>query len=242
MHKALAMDAGSPAFRPEPVTQTDLDGWRAAAKREAKSAFTALRASLGRLEAPDRANAEHLLARREEIKARITSYVPPALDAMKTRVHGDYHLGQVLVVQQDFFIIDFEGEPRKTGAERRRKQLPLRDVAGMLRSFDYAAWAALPRVVQDHPQRRELLERQAFAWRDQAIAAFLEGYERGIAGSPSHPAQPEAAKQLLALFTLEKIFYELQYELASRPAWVGIPLHGAMTFLFPGALLGGHAE
>jgi maltose alpha-D-glucosyltransferase/alpha-amylase len=145
-------------------------------------------------------------------------------------------------VQQDFFIIDFEGEPRKTGAERRRKQLPLRDVAGMLRSFDYAAWAALPRVVQDHPQRRELLERQAFAWRDQAIAAFLEGYERGIAGSPSHPAQPEAAKQLLALFTLEKIFYELQYELASRPAWVGIPLHGAMTFLFPGALLGGHAE
>ena len=242
LHKALAMEAGNAAFRPEPVSQTDLDGWRAATKREAKAAFAALRAGLGRLDAQSRANADYLLARREEIKSQITSYVPASLDAMKTRVHGDYHLGQVLVVQQDFFIIDFEGEPRKTGAERRRKHLPLRDVAGMLRSFDYAAWAALPRVVQDHPQRRELLERQAFAWRDQAIAAFLEAYQHAIVGSPSHPADPAAAKQLLALFTLEKIFYELQYELASRPAWVGIPLHGAMTFLFPGALLGGHAE
>jgi maltose alpha-D-glucosyltransferase/alpha-amylase len=242
LHKALATGTGHSAFRPEPVSQADLDGWRAAAKREAKAAMKSLRAGLGSLEQPARAHAEHLLARREEIKSRIASLVPDRVEAMKMRLHGDYHLGQVLVAQQDFFIIDFEGEPRKSAAERRRKHLQLRDVAGMLRSFDYAAWAALPRVVQDHPQRRELLERQAFAWRDQSIAAFLGSYELAIAGSPGHPSDPEAVRQLLALFMLEKIFYELQYELASRPAWVGIPIRGAMTFLFPEALLGGHAE
>ena len=113
----------------------------------------------------------------------------------------------------------------------------------MLRSFDYAAWAALPRVVQDHPQRREMLERQAFAWRDQAIAAFLEAYNEAIVGSPSHPADPAVGQSSsLRCSRSRRCSTRLQYELANRPAWVGIPLHGAMTFLFPGALLGGHAE
>jgi maltose alpha-D-glucosyltransferase/alpha-amylase len=160
----------------------------------------------------------------------------------RSRIHGDYHLGQVLVIQQDFMIIDFEGEPRKNAEERRRKQSPLRDVAGMLRSFDYAAWAALPRVIQDHPQRRDYLQRQVLAWRDQAMATFLESYQQAIAGCPCYPADADAARRLLALFMTEKIFYELQYELASRPAWVGIPILGAMAFLLPGALEGEHVE
>jgi maltose alpha-D-glucosyltransferase/alpha-amylase len=189
-----------------------------------------------------REDAERLLSGRDEVFRRIRAQVPGHVDAVKTRIHGDYHLGQVLVVQQDFMIIDFEGEPRKNAEERRRKQSPLRDVAGMLRSFDYAAWAALPRVLQDHPQRRDFLQRQALAWRDQATAAFLEAYTQAITGCRCYPSDAEAARQLLALFMTEKIFYELQYELASRPAWVGIPILGAMAFLLPSALEGEHAS
>jgi maltose alpha-D-glucosyltransferase/alpha-amylase len=242
LHRALSTATDDPAFQAEPITGDDLRAWRAAAEAEAEVAFRALRTGLDRLEQPARGDAERLLAGRDEVFRRIGAQVPEQVDAMKTRIHGDYHLGQVLVVQQDFMIIDFEGEPRKNAEERRRKQSPLRDVAGMLRSFDYAAWAALPRVVQDHPQRRDFLRRQALAWRDQTTAAFLEAYTQAIAGCPCYPADAEAARQLLALFMTEKIFYELQYELASRPVWVGIPILGAMAFLLPGALEGEHVE
>jgi maltose alpha-D-glucosyltransferase/alpha-amylase len=242
LHKALAIDTNDPAFRAEHITEEDLRGWRAAAEAEVEKGFHALQAGLSSLDQPARENAERLLARRDEIFLRIAGQAPSSVDAVKTRIHGDYHLGQVLVVQQDFMIIDFEGEPRKNAEERRRKQSPLRDVAGMLRSFDYAAWAALPRVVQDHPQRRDFLQRQVLAWRDQAMAAFLESYQQAIAGCSCYPADPEAARRLLSLFMSEKIFYELQYELASRPAWVGIPILGAMAFLLPDALEGEHVE
>jgi maltose alpha-D-glucosyltransferase/alpha-amylase len=242
LHRALATDSDDPAFRPEPMTTADLEAWRSAAEAEARAALTALRAGLGGLEEPVRTDAERLLAGSEEILRRIAAQAPQQLDAVKTRVHGDYHLGQVLVVQQDFMIIDFEGEPRKTAEERRRKQSPLRDVAGMLRSFDYAAWAALPRVIQDHPQRRDFLQRQALAWRDQATVAFLDAYEQAIAGCPCYPTDVQAARRMLSVFMIEKIFYELQYELASRPAWVGIPIRGAMAFLLPEALEREHAE
>jgi maltose alpha-D-glucosyltransferase/alpha-amylase len=242
LHRALCSDSDDPAFRPEPVSAAELQAWRDGAVHEAEAAFRALTAGLGHLEEPARTNANQLLAGRDEVLRRVAAQAPSQVDAVKTRIHGDYHLGQVLVIQQDFMIIDFEGEPRKNAEERRRKQSPLRDVAGMLRSFDYAAWAALPRVVQDHAQRREFLQRQALAWRDKATAAFLDSYQQAIAGCPAYPADPEVARQLLSLFMIEKIFYELQYELASRPAWVGIPIVGAMAFLLPGALDRGHAE
>jgi maltose alpha-D-glucosyltransferase/alpha-amylase len=242
LHRALASDSDDPVFRPEPISAAELQAWRDGALHEAEAAFRALAASLAQLDEPARTNANQLLAGREEVLRRVAAQAPGAAEAVKTRIHGDYHLGQVLVIQQDFMIIDFEGEPRKNAEERRRKQSPLRDVAGMLRSFDYAAWAALPRVVQDHPQRRDFLQRQALAWRDLATAAFLDSYQQAIAGCRSYPADPEVARQLLSLFMIEKIFYELQYELASRPAWVGIPILGAMAFLLPRALDGGHAE
>jgi maltose alpha-D-glucosyltransferase/alpha-amylase len=238
LHRALASETDDPAFRPEPMTAEDLRAWRSGAEAEARAALNTLQAGVGNLDEPARADAERLLAGRDEILRRIAAQAAQQVDAVKTRVHGDYHLGQVLVVQQDFMIIDFEGEPRKTAEERRRKQSPLRDVAGMLRSFDYAAWAALPRVVQDHPQRRDFLQRQVLAWRDQTTSAFLDAYEQAIAGCACYPANQAAARRLLSLFMIEKIFYELQYELASRPAWVGIPIRGAMAFLLPGALEG----
>ncbi|HEX6978214.1 MAG TPA: maltose alpha-D-glucosyltransferase [Alphaproteobacteria bacterium] len=241
MHKALAIDTEDPSFRPEQVTTQDIDQWRMAAHEEAERALAVLAPRLVNLDPDARRDAEFLIAHRDQIFARIDDQVPDRVAAMKTRLHGDFHLGQVLVVQQDFFIIDFEGEPHKAFEQRRVKHSPLKDVAGLLRSFDYAAWAALSRVVQDHPHRRELFERQAMIWRDQASAAFLRGYTEASQGCRSVPEDEGTVRKLLVLFMLEKIFYELRYEIANRPSWVGIPLSGAMTFLFPESLGAGHA-
>jgi maltose alpha-D-glucosyltransferase/alpha-amylase len=128
---------------------------------------------------------------------------------LKTRHHGDYHLGQVLIANNDFVIIDFEGEPGRTLAESRRKHTPLRDVAGMVRSFSYARWS-----VSDKPN--PLLE----DWEIQTRRAFLEAY-----------AVDPDQRGLLALAEIEKLLYELRYELANRPDWLHVPLRGALGLL-----------
>ena len=102
----------------------------------------------------------------------------------------------------------------------------------MLRAFDYAAWAAVDRVSAGHPERRDALVEHALAWRDLATAAFLDTYRETIAGCPVYPSDEKAAKALLELAMLEKLFYEIGYELANRPAWVGIPVSGAVNLLF----------
>jgi maltose alpha-D-glucosyltransferase / alpha-amylase len=242
LHRALATETDDVAFRAEPVSETDLANWSRRLAHEADTALATLGAHLGNLDAEARADGEFLLARRGEIMERIGAQMPARVEAYKTRIHGDYHLGQVLVAQQDFYIIDFEGEPRKTPEERREKQLPLRDIAGLLRSLDYAAWAALTRVTQDHPHRRDLLRNQALAWRDQVSAAFLDAYREAIRGCRSHPQDEAVVRSLLVAFMMEKAFYEIQYELANRPSWVAIPLSGAMSFLFPEFVRTPHAS
>ncbi|MBL8253446.1 MAG: alpha-amylase, partial [Candidatus Competibacter sp.] len=151
--------------------------------------------------------------------------------AMKTRYHGDYHLGQVLMAKDDVIIIDFEGEPSRSLAERRAKHSPLRDVVGMLRSFDYAAHAALRQATADGTCDRAALSPQLDQWKRQSQAAFLDGYVATAGESPGYPADPDQMKVLLALFTLEKACYELRYELDNRPDWVEIPLGGLRELL-----------
>jgi maltose alpha-D-glucosyltransferase/alpha-amylase len=129
-------------------------------------------------------------------------------------------------VQADFVIIDFEGEPARTLAERRRKHSPLRDVAGMLRSFAYAAETVAARLGADHAERAEPLHQAVEAWAATARHAFLTGYRAAAAGVSSVPASPDAADQLIELFVIEKALYELRYELDNRPDWVGIPIRG----------------
>jgi maltose alpha-D-glucosyltransferase/alpha-amylase len=148
----------------------------------------------------------------------------PRGGTLRTRAHGDYHLGQVLLTKNDFVIIDFEGEPGGTLADRRAKHTPLRDVAGMLRSFDYARWAALRDVARDD-EALARLGPAADAWADEVQRAFLDAYAAGLAGGELFAALDEV-RPLLALAELEKALYELRYELGSRPGWVGIPLAG----------------
>jgi len=149
---------------------------------------------------------------------------------MKTRLHGDFHLGQVLLAQDDVVIIDFEGEPSRPMQERAEKLSVLKDVAGMLRSFDYAMHAALFNFIADRPDARTAIEAPARHWQVQARDAFLDGYDAAalVAGIASARAEMDA---LLELFILEKAAYELRYEVDNRPDWVGIPLNGLLDIL-----------
>jgi len=153
---------------------------------------------------------------------------------MRTRIHGDYHLGQVLYTGSDFFIIDFEGEPARPLAERRVKQSPLQDVAGMLRSFHYAAFAPLltpPKGTSISPVRITRMSRWAEAWSRCAANRFLTQYYETSGAALYIPADSRARAKLLEMYLLAKAVYELGYELNNRPAWVGIPLEGISSLL-----------
>ncbi|MDH5222330.1 MAG: alpha-amylase, partial [Betaproteobacteria bacterium] len=145
------------------------------------------------------------------------------------RYHGDYHLGQVLLQKLDFVITDFEGEPARSFDERRAKHSPLRDVAGMLRSFDYARWTALRQALEGHADY-ERLAPHAADWVARVRRAFLGAYDEAARGSGLY-ASFDDLHELLELFELEKALYELRYELNNRPGWVGIPLTGILALL-----------
>ncbi len=231
LHRAFATSTGDPDFEPEPVTQADLDAWVAQARAGAAAAIDALEREIDRVPVEARDFARTLIDGRERLFERLTLPQNDRLDIVKTRYHGDYHLGQVLVLADDFMIVDFEGEPGRPLAERRKKSSPLRDVAGMLRSINYAAVAALRGSSSDRAEDTTALEPLARDWERRSVEAYLAGYRETIVGARSYPADPAMAEQLLDLFTLEKAFYEMSYELANRPAWVRIPLEGIRNIL-----------
>ncbi len=146
---------------------------------------------------------------------------------VKTRFHGDLHHGQVLVAQDDFVIVDFEGEPARPVAERRAKSSVLRDVAGMLRSFGYAAHAAAQRRAAGEPAT-ESGNKALVEWEQAAAQHFLLGYAKASGGLASVPADAGSLRTLLDLFLVEKALYELRYEAANRPDWIEIPLAGLL--------------
>ena len=151
----------------------------------------------------------------------------------RTRIHGDYHLGQVLWAEGDFYILDFEGEPARPLEERRSKESPLKDVAGMLRSFSYAAYAALFAHTAARKSEFDRLERWARLWRVWTSAAFLRGYVGAMQNTSVLPAAAPQQRALLDLFLLDKALYELHYELNNRPDWVRIPTRGIEELLTP---------
>jgi maltose alpha-D-glucosyltransferase / alpha-amylase len=223
MHVALASEASDGAFAPEPFTDEDLNVIRAAAAAEAQSAFAALEAHA--------ALAPELIARRQDVIDRIQRGGTLEFTASKIRVHGDYHLGQVLWAEGDFYILDFEGEPAKPVDARRSKQSPLKDVAGMLRSFSYAAHAGLFAYTTARSDAFEQLQQWAHVWETWTTGAFLRGYFEATADALFVPRNPAQRDELLGLFVLEKALYELNYELNNRPDWVRIPIFGIRRLL-----------
>lgn len=172
-----------------------------------------------------------MLEREKDVLVGLSRIMGPKIAAMKIRIHGDYHLGQVLFTGKDFVIIDFEGEPARTLSERRLKRSPLRDVAGMLRSFHYAAMSALHRHRENHPDDEELLLPWLEAWNAYVCGCFVAGYRESIGSSRLIPEDPQQLRTLLNCFLLEKAVYELGYELNNRPDWIFLPLRGIEMIL-----------
>jgi len=229
LHVALADAKGDPAFEPEPLTRLECGALGEEMRSRALEAVAALRASLNRVPAGLAARARRLIDTPDLFVAPFACLADLDPVVSRIRVHGDYHLGQVLCVRDDFVIIDFEGEPLRPIEERRRKHPAVKDVAGMLRSFSYAACAGLFEHVGERPDELAPLEPWAELWYSWASAAFLRAY-LGTAGSALFvPRDPAALDVLLRAFLLDKAFYELAYELSARPAWLRIPLLGILS-------------
>jgi maltose alpha-D-glucosyltransferase/alpha-amylase len=214
LHLALASDTATPAFAPEPLTREDV-------ARVVAQAVGQLQALRGSIEPEVFVRIDRALR-----VLRDGDGAPTRLTAARTRVHGDFHLGQVLWAEGDFYLIDFEGEPARSLEERRRKDSPIKDVASMLRSFSYAAYAALFAHAAGRPDEIERLEPWARAWQLWVGAAFVKGYLTAAGAAPFLPENPVQLASLLNLFPIDKALYELHYELNNRPDWVRIPLRG----------------
>ncbi len=232
MHLALATPTDNPAFAPEPFTPESLAADATRIYAQLAHTLDALKRGFTTLsDEPTTDSAALILSRRLELlrRSHIITEVPPQDAGQRIRIHGDYHLGQVLRARSDYIILDFEGEPARSLAERRAKQSPLRDVAGMLRSFSYAAYSALDHFTQRRPGIARTLEPWAQLWQNAVSTEFLTAWRTTIAANPHLTPQPLQAHRLLNAYLLEKALYELLYELNNRPAWAHIPLAGILA-------------
>jgi maltose alpha-D-glucosyltransferase / alpha-amylase len=229
LHLALATPTHNPSFSPEELTKADLTALYAQTRDHATTVFDALKARVPYLPDDLIEIAGSVLSKRRRVLQYLERFDQSELQTKRIRIHGDYHLGQVLRVKTDFAILDFEGEPARPLEYRRSKQSPIKDVAGMVRSFSYAAYASLFNYVARHPADFAKLEPWAQMWEKSVSAEFLRAYRQTIAGSQLIPDNCEDFRMLLDTFLLDKVLYEVRYELNSRPAWLRIPLAGILS-------------
>jgi maltose alpha-D-glucosyltransferase / alpha-amylase len=200
----------------------------AAMRVHAEQQLQLLEASLPRIDEGRRRLAQRVLNERGDLVHFFDDVRRVRRSGLRIRCHGDYHLGQVLVSEGDVIILDFEGEPARPLAERRARSSPLRDVAGMLRSFAYAALTGLNVATLARPKDRERLEPWANLWETWVSAAFMRAYLAAVRDLPLLPVGTDL-ETLLQMFVIDKTFYELGYELNNRPEWVHIPLSGLLA-------------
>lgn len=232
LHIALAAPTTEPAFCRDAISSADITRWVSETREEARDAIEAVKAIDPTLQSDStRQYIEILLGRVDRIWSALDVLADLEPAGIKTRVHGDYHLGQILIVENDLVIIDFEGEPARAMAERRTRSSPLSDLAGALRSLDYAAWTALDRVRAEGVVTSELLGPLALHWRDRQVADCISSYRRIARAAGIYPQSRQTADGMLLLFLLRKALYELRYEIGSRPAWLSIPTRGIIDLL-----------
>jgi maltose alpha-D-glucosyltransferase/alpha-amylase len=231
MHLAFAGGTDIPAFAPEPITAADTAHWIDALIARAQNVFVLLERNLKGLAEPTATLAERLLEHCDAISKHIKSGRNARFEGVKIRHHGDFHLGQVLIAKDDAYILDFEGEPKRSLEERRRKEPPARDVAGFLRSIDYATSSAIYRAPNLNPEDRATLTHRIRDWGDRLMAAYWESYRETLGEAHLWPADEAQRKELLDFFLLEKALYEIEYELTNRPSWSHIPLEATLRIL-----------
>ncbi len=231
MHLALASHDEFPDFTPEPIRPADVEHWIKDATARAERVFDTLKQRRDGVQEADRSLIDQVLTQRSGLHDRLNALLPSDIDGLNIRLHGDFHLGQMLVVKDDIFIIDFEGEPRRSLTERRRKAPAARDVAGLIRSIDYSVTAAQGRALKVAPDEQIKLAASLSEWRDRSVTAFLAAYRETMTNKKLWPADPRAAEQILNFFLLEKALYEVEYELAHRPDWLRVPLTGILRIL-----------
>ncbi|MBN2144817.1 MAG: putative maltokinase, partial [Candidatus Aureabacteria bacterium] len=233
MHLALAGSGGIQRkiyadFAPEAFQSLYQRSLYQSMQSQVKRSLETLKRRLYRLPEPVRKLAQEIIGRQKDIISHYFFLLQKKMYSVKIRIHGDYHLGQVLFTGNDFYIIDFEGEPLKNLNERRFKRTPIRDIAGMLRSFQYAAYVALRQLDMNHVTNMEVW---ANYWQQYVGIYFLRSYLEGVGGRQIVPQNPEQLDLMLKAYILDKACYELDYELNNRPDWVDIPLKGIHLML-----------
>lgn len=226
MHIALASEDSLPEFKPEEYSLHYQRSLYAGFQSLVRATFNSQAKNLRKLSDEARKEAEHVLGMKDEILAILKGIYKSKIDVIKIRIHGDYHLGQVLFTGKDFVITDFEGEPARSFSERRLKRSPLRDVAGMIRSFHYAAYASLFHDNQIRKEDIPVLVPFVEQWYHYISGFFMKSYLETVSGHAFIPKNKKDLETLMTTFLLEKAIYELNYELNNRPDWVIIPLRG----------------
>lgn len=231
MHIALASENDLPDFKPENFSLHYQRSLFAGLQSLVRSTFQSLSKNLKKLPPEARKDAEDVLAMKDDILRELKNIYSKKIDVTKIRIHGDYHLGQVLFTGKDFFILDFEGEPAKSYSERRLKRSALRDIAGMVRSFHYAALGSL---FLDHKIREEDVNKLipfVEQWYHYMSGFFMQAYLETVKGNNFIPNNEEDLNILMQTFLMQKAIYELNYELNNRPTWVLVPLRGIKAIM-----------
>ncbi|WP_397458945.1 maltose alpha-D-glucosyltransferase [Pseudomonas asplenii] len=228
MHQVLAAPTDNPDFSAQVSTGKDGQAWGKQVASQVTRALQLLEQHQASLSADDQARVARLVASKKTILAHVQALAAQAVGGLRIRVHGDLHLGQVLVVQGDAYLIDFEGEPARSLQERRSKHSPYKDVSGVLRSFDYAAAMALDSAhsVDSSEAAQAALMRVTERYLEKSRQAFIQAYEQAAASLAHAWQEPKGAQAALALFSLEKAAYEIAYEAQNRPTWLRVPLQG----------------
>jgi maltose alpha-D-glucosyltransferase/alpha-amylase len=234
MHIALCVPTSDPAFASEPLRHEDVETVADEARSLAKRAYAAIDRLGADIEGERGALAKRFLGSRDAIEAAIAAATLVPVGAVKTRIHGDLHLGQILIARDDVMIVDFEGEPLRSLEERRMKASPAADVAGMLRSYAYAAATASRADERLGPTSRRASD-IARVWQSLVSEAFRAAYEEGTRGTPVFVEDEGTRRALVDLHLLRKALYEIEYEASHRPDWIDIPVAGVLDIIGKGS-------
>jgi maltose alpha-D-glucosyltransferase/alpha-amylase len=230
LHTALA-GAELAGFAPEPIDTAHMEGWAAGLRARAARVCETLAQTRSGLREPDRLLVDRLLAQRAGLADQLNALLPSSIGGLNIRHHGDFRLGQILIVKDDIFIIDFDGDPHLPLPERRRKAPAARDVAGFVHSIDLSVTTALNRALKGAPDEQGRLATALGQWRERATATFLAAYREAMTNRRLWPTKAQAADSLLRFFLLDRAFDEVEYELSHRPEGLNAPLSGLLRIL-----------